>query len=329
MKVAFFSSKPYDKASFPQAKEASLFDFRFFKVHLDLTTVGLTAGFDAVCVFVNDDLSAEVLAGLSDNRVRYIALRCAGYNNVNLSVAAQRGLKIVRVPAYSPHAVAEHALALIMALNRKTHRAHNRVHEGNFALDGLLGFDVFGKTVGIVGTGRIGAVFANIMKGMGCELIAYDPYPNSSLDGIVEYVGLDSIWTRAEIISLHCPLTPESHHLIDDASIGKMKAGVMLINTSRGALIDTKALIKRLKSSKIGWVGLDVYEEEADLFFEDLSNQIIQDDVFARLMTFPNVMITGHQAFFTEQALESIAETTLQNLLDLKEGGDCPNEVAE
>ncbi|MFQ5846349.1 MAG: 2-hydroxyacid dehydrogenase [Candidatus Methylomirabilales bacterium] len=328
MKVAVFSTKPYDRTFLEAANAAHGHGLVFFEPHLTHETSTLAAGFPAVCVFVNDRLDASVLGALARQGTRVIALRCAGFNNVDLAAAADLGLSVVRVPAYSPHAVAEHAVALILALNRKIHRAHARVREGNFALEGLLGFDLCGRTVGIVGTGKIGAVIARIMKGFGCQLQAHDPFRNPECEALgVHYVSLSELLARSDIVTLHCPLTPDTHHLINPAVLGQMKPGVMLINTSRGAVIDTGAVIDALKSGQIGYLGLDVYEEEADLFFEDLSGRVIQDDVFARLLTFPNVIITGHQAFFTEQALRSIAETTLANLSDCEQGRACPNAV--
>ncbi|MEZ4605237.1 MAG: 2-hydroxyacid dehydrogenase [Deinococcales bacterium] len=319
MKVAVFSSKSYDE-DFLQAANGGRHEFHFFESRLHEKTAGLAQGFDCVCAFVNDSLKAEVLEILALGGTKLIALRSAGFNHVDLNAAKRLELKVVRVPAYSPYAVAEHALALIMALNRKTHRAFNRVREGNFSLEGLLGFDIRATTVGIVGTGKIGESFARIMSGFGCELLAFDPYPKTELDTILRYVSLAELFKQSDIISLHCPLSPESHHLIDARALAQMKDKVMLINTSRGALIDSKAVITALKSGKLGYLGLDVYEEEADLFFEDLSDKIIQDDVFMRLLTFPNVLITGHQGFFTQEALSNIAQTTLNNITAYAEG---------
>jgi D-lactate dehydrogenase len=328
MKVAVFSTKSYDRIFLEAANVDYGHELIFFEPRLNRETSILAAGFPAVCAFVNDQLDAAVLTTLARQGTRLIALRCAGFNNVDLASAQNLGLKVVRVPAYSPYAVAEHTVALILSLNRKIHRAYARVREGNFALDGLLGFDLYGKTVGIIGTGKIGAVVAKIMKGFGCHLLGYDPYPNSECKKIgLRYVSLTELFVESDIITLHCPLTPETHHLIDTKALDQMKNGVILINTSRGAVIDTKAVINALKSGKIGYLGLDVYEEEADLFFEDLSNIVIQDDVFARLLTFPNVIITAHQAFFTREALEGIAKTTLANIADFEQGRPCPNEV--
>ena len=260
---------------------------------------------------------------------RLIALRCAGFNNVDLKAAAELGMTVVRVPAYSPYAVAEHTVALILTLNRKLHRAYNRVREGNFSLDGLLGFDLHGRTVGIVGTGKIGRIVGQILQGFGCKILAYDLYPNPEFEASgAQYVEPLELAAKSDIITLHCPLTPETHHIVNAETINYIKPGVMLVNTSRGALIDTKAIIDGLKSKKIGYLALDVYEQEEDLFFEDLSNEVIQDDVFQRLLTFPNVIITGHQAFFTENALKNIAETTLSNITDFEKGKSCPNQVS-
>lgn len=327
MKIAVFSAKRYDR-EFLEAANAGRHTLRFLEPHLDEETCSLAAGFDAVCVFVNDSLNAEVLGTLAAFGVKLVALRCAGFNNVDVAAASRLGIGVVRVPAYSPHAVAEHAVGLVLMLNRKLHRAYNRVREGNFALDGLLGFDLHGRTVGIVGTGRIGTVFAGIMAGFGCKIIAFDPTPSPERmpPGTV-HASIDEVFAASDIISLHCPLTPQNHHLVGEKAIAGMKRGVMLINTSRGALIDTPFVIAALKTGQIGALGLDVYEEESDLFFEDLSDRIIPDDVFSRLLTFPNVVITGHQAFFTREALEKIAQTTMANLADWEAGGRCANAV--
>ncbi|MES2571525.1 MAG: 2-hydroxyacid dehydrogenase, partial [Verrucomicrobiota bacterium] len=268
------------------------------------------------------------VAALAASGVRLIALRCAGFNNVDLAAAKKHGLTVVRVPAYSPYAVAEHAVALILALNRKIYRAYNRVREGNFSLDGLLGFDLHGRTVGLIGTGKIGAVFARIMSGFGCRLLAFDPFENKEcLELGVRYEPFETLLAQSDIISLHCPLTPQNHHLINGAAMERMKNGVMLINTSRGALIDTADVIEALKNGRVGALGLDVYEEENELFFEDLSGHVLQDDVFTRLLTFPNVLITGHQAFFTQEALEGIATTTIGNITAFEKGDECKNRV--
>lgn len=323
MKVAVFSTKPYDHEFLTRANLAHGHDLSFLEERLSHVTVPLAAGAEAVCAFVNDDLSSPVLEGLARLGVRSVMLRSAGFNHVDLKTAARLGLSVAHVPGYSPHAVAEHCVALILALNRQIHRAHNRVREGNFALSGLLGFDLYGKTVGVVGTGQIGSCFARIMIGFGCRVVADDPYPNEDCRRMgVEYLPLDDVLGSSDIVSLHLPLTPQTHHFIQSERLGKMRDGVMLINTSRGVLIDTNAAIEALKSGKIGYLGLDVYEEEADLFFEDLSNEVLHDDVFSRLLTFPNVLITGHQAFFTREAMSTIAATTLENLTAAERGLD-------
>ncbi len=329
MKVAVFSTKPYDQQFLELAnREAHGHELVFLETRLNDTTVSLAKGFEAVCVFVNDQVDAQVLKALAEGGTRIVALRCAGFNNVDLKAAEANNIKVVRVPAYSPHAVAEHSVALMLSLNRQIHRAHNRIREGNFALDGLLGFDLHGRTVGIIGTGQIGVEVARIMRGFGCQVLGYDLHPSSDCEQLgVTFVSLDELLAQADIITLHCPLTPDTHHLINAPAIGRMKPGVMLINTSRGAIIDTSAIIEGLKSGHIGYLGLDVYEEEGDLFFEDLSNLVLQDDVFARLLTFPNVLITGHQAFFTRNALESIARITLGNLTELEQKGQCANQL--
>jgi D-lactate dehydrogenase len=329
MKVAVFSTKAYDRRFLEAANADRRHELVFFEARLTADTAVLATGFPAVCAFVNDQLDEKTLKALSEQEIRLIALRSAGFNHVDLTAATELGLTIVRVPAYSPYAVAEHAIGLILTLNRKIHRAYNRVREGNFSLDGLLGFDLHGKTVGIVGTGKIGVIVAQILKGFGCQLLTYDLYPNPECEALgAKYVELPELFAASDIITLHCPLTPETYHLINDQALEQMKPGVMLINTSRGALVDTEAVIGALKSRKIGYLGLDVYEQESDLFFEDLSEEVIQDDVFQRLLTFPNVLITGHQAFFTENALKNIAETTLSNITDIEQGRPCPNQIS-
>ena len=321
MRVAVFSAKPYDVESLTVANDGR-HDLTFLEPRLSPATAALASGSDVVCAFVNDDLGSDVLDRLAAGGVRLVALRSAGFNNVDLAAASRLGLTVARVPGYSPHAVAEHAVGLILSLNRKIHRAYNRVRENNFALTGLLGFDLHGRTVGVVGTGRIGTVFARIMRGFGCRVLAADPYPTEECVAAgVEYVDLDRLFVDSDIVALHCPLTPETHHLIDAAALARMREGVMIINTSRGALVDTAAVIAGLKSGRIGHLGLDVYEEEADLFFEDLSDRVVGDDVFARLLTFPNVLITGHQAFFTAEALAGIAGTTIGNVTAFERGG--------
>jgi D-lactate dehydrogenase len=314
MRTAFFSAKPYDRSSF-NAQNNGQHDITYLEPHLTPATASLAHGYPCVCVFVNDTVNATVLDTLHAGGTRLIALRSAGYNHVDLTRAKQLGITVVRVPAYSPYAVAEHTAALMLALNRHIPRAFNRVREGDFSIHGLLGFDLHGKTVGVVGTGKIGEAFCNIARGFGCQVIAHDLQPNPACEAIgVQYVKLSDLLQKSDIISLHCPLTPQTRHLIDDGVIAKVKPGVMLLNTSRGALIDTRSMITALKSGKVGYLGIDVYEEEADLFFEDLSDYILQDDVFARLLTFPNVIVTGHQAFFTREAVDGIATTTLHNI---------------
>lgn len=321
MDVALFSSKSYTREFFETANDSFNHKLQFFEARLAPETVELAKGFGAVCPFVNDNLNADVIRALAENGTRLIALRSAGFNHVDLKAAQDFNLTVCRVPAYSPYSVAEHAVGLILSLNRKTHRAYYRVREGNMSLEGLIGFDLRNKTVGIIGTGAIGTAFARIMHGFGCRLLAYDPRPNDECrEYQVEYTDLNRIFGQSDIISLHCPLNPHTDHLIDGAAIEKMKPGVMIINTGRGALIDTRAVIDHLKSGRVGYLGLDVYEEEEDLFFEDLSNRVIQDDTFARLLTFPNVLITGHQGFFTREALRSIARTTLDNIHAFEDG---------
>ncbi len=329
MDVAIFSTKTYDRKFLLAANETAAHALTFLEPRLTEQTVALADGFPVVCVFVNDILNADVLRSMQAGGTRLIALRCAGFNNVDLKTAHELGISVVRVPAYSPYAVAEHTIGLILALNRKIHRAYARVREGNFALDGLLGFDLRGKIVGIIGTGQIGRIVAKILSGFDCKLIAFDPHPNEEIEkhGVV-YVPIVQLLEQSDIVTLHCPLMPNTYHLIGPGAIERMKPGVMLINTSRGALIDTPSVIEALKEGKIGYLGLDVYEEEGDLFFEDLSEQVIQDDVFSRLLTFPNVIITGHQAFFTSNALSSIAETTLFNITEFSMGKKLTNEVS-
>lgn len=327
MRVAVFGSKSYD-SKFLNAANNARHELRFFEPRLSAETAGLANSFGAICVFVNDLVDAVAIAKLASLGVRLIALRCAGYNNVDLKAAVKHGIAVVRVPGYSPYAVAEHAIGLMLALNRKLHRAYNRVREGNFALDGLLGFDMHGKTVGIIGTGKIGTVVAKILVGFACPTLAFDPVPNERCRSSgVCYLTLDQLLAQSDIITLHCPLTPENKHMIDATALQKMKTGVMLINTSRGALIETAAVIEALKSGKVGYLGLDVYEEEEQIFFEDRSGLIISDDVFSRLLTFPNVIITGHQAFFTREALENIAATTVDNITKFERGEKLENQI--
>lgn len=328
MKVAFFSAKDFERGAFDAYNAKKGHELRYLTPHLNEDTAGLAAGHDCVCVFVNDALNAAVVDALGQLGVKLIAARSAGFNHIDLEAARRNGIAVVRVPAYSPFAVAEHAVAMLLTLNRKMHRAYNRVREGNFALDGLLGFDLHGKTIGVVGTGKIGQVFARIMLGFGCEVLAYDVAPNVSVREMgVQYVALADVLRKSDIVSLHCPLMPATHHMINDETLGRMKPGAMLINTSRGGLVDTRAVIAALKSGHLGSLGLDVYEEEAELFFEDLSGQVLQDDVFARLLTFPNVLITGHQAFFTSEALQGIAMTTLDNVSEFESTGDSKNRI--
>ncbi|CAN5585085.1 2-hydroxyacid dehydrogenase [soil metagenome] len=328
MRVAVFSSKPYDRVHLGAAASESGHELDFLEARLSAETVALATGYPAICAFVHDELNADVLRSLASGGTRLVALRTAGFNNVDLAAAREAGIRIGRVPAYSPYAVAEHAVALILALDRRTHRAFNRVREGNFALDGLLGFDLHGRCVGIVGTGRIGTVFARIMAGFGCRLIAYDPSPNDEVRELgARYVPLPELFAESDIIALHAPLTPDTHHVVDRPSLALVKPGVMIVNTSRGGLIDAEAAIEALKDGRIGYLGLDVYEEEEALFFEDLSQDVIQDDTFARLLTFPNVLITAHQAFFTVDALRRIAETTMANLTAFERDGAPVHEV--
>ncbi|MEH6483736.1 MULTISPECIES: 2-hydroxyacid dehydrogenase [Pseudomonas] len=315
MRIILFSCKPYDTESFASAEMPAAWHVQMQEARLSAETAALAEGYDVVCAFINDDLSAPVLERLAAGGTRLIALRSAGFNHVDLHAASQLGLPVVRVPAYSPYAVAEHAVALIMTLNRRTHRAFNRTREGDFSLHGLTGFDLHGKTVGIIGCGKIGLSLARIMRGFGCEVLLYDPYPVSGLSELgARQVSLETLISSSDIMSLHCPLTEGTHHLINADRLAQMKTGAMLINTGRGALIDTVAVISALKSGQLGYLGLDVYEEEADVFFEDYSDRPLQDDVLARLLTFPNVILTAHQAFLTREALSGIAQTTLDNI---------------
>jgi len=327
-RIAFFDTKSYDEESFNKINEKYNFEIKYFKGHLNRDNVILTKEADAVCIFVNDIADAEIIDSLTENGVKLIALRCAGFNNVDISAALGK-IAVVRVPAYSPYAVAEHAVALMMALNRKTHRAYLRTRDGNFALNGLMGFDMHGKTAGIIGTGKIAKILIHILKGFGMNILAYDLYPdyNFARENDVVYTTMDELYHSSDIISLHCPLTDQTKYLINDYSISKMKDGVMIINTGRGQLIHTNALIEGLKNKKIGAAGLDVYEEESEYFYEDKSDKIIDDDVLARLLSFNNVIVTSHQAFFTQEALANIASTTLQNIQDYIDGKPLENEV--
>ncbi|MFY8091379.1 MAG: 2-hydroxyacid dehydrogenase [Chitinophagaceae bacterium] len=328
MKIAFFSTKTYDKQYFETYNKPMGFEIIFFEVALNSSTVNLTKGFDAICAFVNDKIDEQVVESLHSNGVKLIALRCAGFNNVNIQACVVKGIKVVRVPAYSPEAVAEHTVALILTLNRKTHKAYNRVREGNFSLENLTGFNLFGKTIGVIGTGKIGITFSKIMLGFGCKVVAYDIVKSDALEKLgVEYLSLDDLLSCSDIVSLHCPLTPQTLHLINKESFEKMKDGVMLINTSRGGLINTKDTITALKKGKIAYLGIDVYEQEQDLFFKDLSDQLILDDDISRLLTFPNVLVTAHQAFLTKEALTQIAQTTLNNISDVNKGIHSKNEI--
>ncbi len=328
MKVSIFSTKSYDRSFFNAANAHYQHELTFLEARLDCQTALLAKDAIAVCIFVNDEVDKKTIEALAKQNVSLIALRSAGYNHVDVQAAKDLGIKLVRVPAYSPYAVAEHTIGLILTLNRKLHRAYNRVREGNFSLEGLLGFDLHGRTIGIIGTGRIGTVVAQIMTGFGCKVLAYDLYPNPQCEAMaVQYVDMHELLSQSDIITLHCPLTSKTQHLINQEAIAQMKTHVMLINTSRGALIDTNSVIAALKSSKISALGLDVYEQESELFFEDHSDRILQDDTFARLMTFPNVMITGHQAFFTEDAMRAIAEVTLENITQIGQGKTCENEI--
>lgn len=327
-KIAFFGAKPYDISSFDQVNKDFNYDIKYYKGHLNKNNLVLTQGTDAVCIFVNDTADAEIIDGLAKNGVKLLALRCAGYNNVDLA-AAKGKMKIVRVPAYSPYAVAEHAVALMLSLNRKIHRAYWRTRDGNFSLHGLMGFDMHGKTAGIIGTGKIAKILIKILKGFGMNIVAYDLYPDYAFaeEQGITYTTLDELYKQSDIISLHCPLTDKTKYLINDISICKMKDNVMIINTGRGMLIYTNALIEGLKNKKIAAAGLDVYEEEGDYFYEDKSDKIIDDDVLARLLSFNNVIVTSHQAFFTKEALHNIAETTLLNIKAFMENQPLANEV--
>jgi D-lactate dehydrogenase len=328
MKIAVFSTKPYDRRFLDEVNAELGHELTFLEPRLTSDTAPLAEGFPAVCAFVNDELGRPVLEALRAGGTELVALRCAGFNNVDLEAAEELGIEVVRVPAYSPYAVAEHTLALILALNRRIHRAYNRVREGNFNLDGLLGFDLRGKTAGVVGTGRIGEAVIRILAGIGCDILAHDPYPSEACEALgARFVPIETLLRESDIITLHCPLTPETFHLIDEAAIAVMKPGVMLVNTSRGEIVHTRAVIEGLKSGQIGNLALDVYEEEGDLFFRDLSGRVLADDVFARLLTFPNVIITGHQAFFTREAMENIARTTLENVRDIELHGHSDNAV--
>lgn len=328
-KIAFFGAMPYDKQTFDAANEAFGYEIKYFSGNISVDNVSLTRGAEAVCVFVNDKVDAAVIQHLKENGVKVIALRCAGFNNVDLKAAQEAGIRVVRVPAYSPHAVAEYALALMLSLNRKIQRASWRTRDGNFTLNGLMGFDMYGKTVGVIGTGKIAKVLVNILRGFGMKILGYDVYPDYEFaqQNEMTYVTLDELYAQSDIITLHCPLTPETEHIINRQSIDKMKKGVMIINTGRGGLINSEDLIEGLKSKKVGFAGLDVYEEEGDYFYKDKSDKIIDDDTLARLLSFNNVIMTSHQAFFTKEATDNIAHTTLTNLQDFFAGRELINEV--
>ena len=328
MKVAFFDAKTYDEASFDKYSEKKGISIKYFETKLNEDTVSLTKGYDVVCVFVNDTVNAQVIDRLCENGVRVIALRCAGYNNVDVKHAFGK-IHILRVPAYSPHAVAEHAMAMLLTSVRRIHKAYIRTKDFNFSLSGMTGFDLHGKTVGVIGTGRIGKVFVDICRGFGMNVLAYDKHSAKEIENgdTVRYVSLDELFGKSNIISLHCPLTEETHHIINEETLSKCQKGVIIINTSRGALVDAEALLDGIKSRKVGAACLDVYEEESEFFFEDFSGHIVEDDTLARLISMPNVIVTSHQAFLTEEALSNIAETTVNNIVDFFANGECVNEV--
>lgn len=328
MNIAVFSAKPYDRQYLDAANDAEGHQIKYFDDPLDMDTVGLAAGYNAVCIFVNDTADAAILDALKRGGTNLVALRCTGFNNVDLKAAQQLGMKVVRVVNYSPNSVAEHAVALLLAINRKIHRAYNRTRDFNFSLDGLMGFDFCGKTVAVIGTGKIGRVFARIMLGFGCDVIGYDAFPSPEFERLgARYAVPGEIGFSADIISLHCPLTPQTHHIINADSLARAKRGALLVNTSRGGLVDTEAAIEALKSGQLGGLALDVYEQEADLFFRDLSSTIITDDVVQRLVSFPNVIVTGHQAFFTREAMTTICQTTLRNATEFASGQTLTNEI--
>ncbi len=328
MKIAFFDTKPYDKPAFEKFGEENGVTFKYFETKLNEDTAELAHGFDGVCVFVNDTVNAEVIDRLYEMGVGVVALRCAGFNNVDMKHAHGK-VHVLRVPAYSPYAVAEHTMAMLLTSIRRIHKAYIRTRDYNFSLAGMTGFDLHGKTVGVIGTGRIGQVFINICRGFGMKVLAYDKFPAERLDNgdTIRYVTLDELFTQSDIISLHCPLTEETYHIIDEDALAKCRRGVVLLNTSRGALVDAEALLNGIKSRRVGAACLDVYEEESDLFFEDYSGHILDDDTLARLISMPNVIVTSHQAFLTEEALSNIAETTVKNITGFFANGQCPNEV--
>lgn len=329
MRVVCFSAQSYDRRFLEAAASGTSHQWTFLEARLDASTATLGSGFDAVCAFVNDSLDRECLKALSDASVQHVVLRCAGFNNVDIDAAKELGIRIARVPKYSPYAVAEHTIGLVQTLNRKIHKAYNRVRENNFALEGLLGFDLHGKTFGIIGTGAIGRALAKIVHGFGCQLLMYDLHEDEDCRTLGKYVSTEELLKSSDIVSLHCPLTPQTHHLINEQAFDWMKPGAMLVNTSRGALIDTQAAIIALKKKSLGGLALDVYEEESNLFFRDLSAEVIVDDVFSRLLTFPNVLVTAHQAFFTREALEEIARVTMKNLSQFEQGSVVENEVKQ
>ncbi|MBO5879556.1 MAG: 2-hydroxyacid dehydrogenase [Clostridia bacterium] len=328
MKLAFFDTKPYDKSSFDKYAEEYGIEIKYFETKLNEDTVELACGYDAVCVFVNDTVSREVIDKLYSFGVRAIALRCAGYNNVDVKYAFGK-IHVLRVPAYSPYAVAEHTIAMLLTSIRRIHKAYVRTKDFNFNITGMTGFDLYGKTVGVIGTGKIGRVFINICRGFGMNVLAYDKFPSPDLDNgdTIKYTTLDELFSKSDIISLHCPLTEDTYHIIDEHAIEKCKKGVVILNTSRGALVDAEALLSGIKSRKVGAACLDVYEEESDFFFEDYSGHILDDDVLARLISMPNVIVTSHQAFLTEEALSNIAQTTVENLVSVFTTGKCQNEI--
>lgn len=329
MQIAMFSTKSFDRDYFKRANEKHSFDMQYYEPRLSPQTATLASGSPVVCIFVNDVADAETIEQLAANGTRFIALRCAGFNNVDLQAAADHNILVSRVPAYSPYATAEHTVALMMTLNRRIHKAYNRCREGNFALEGLMGFDFHGKTAGVIGTGKIGALVCKILNGFGCKVLAYDIHENPDVVSVGgTYVSLDQLLAESDIVSLHCPLTPETRYLINDETLAKTKPGVMLVNTGRGGLVDTDAAIRSLKSRHLGYFALDVYEEEEGVFLEDLTATGIDDDKLARLLTFPNVLVTGHQAFFTKEAMTAIAETTLANVARFGRGEECPNRVS-
>jgi D-lactate dehydrogenase len=329
MKIAVFSAKRYDREFLDAANAAAGHQIKYYEAPLDAESVGLAAGYNAVCIFVNDTCDGVVLAELQRGGTCLVALRCTGFNNVDLEAAATLGIKVVRVVDYSPYSVAEHAVALLQAINRKIHRAYNRTRDSNFALDGLMGFDLHGKTVAVIGTGKIGRVFTKIMLGFGCNVIGYDKYPSPEFEALgAHYAEPGEIGRDADIVSLHCPLTPETHHIINADSLSRAKRGALLINTSRGGLIDTEAAIEALKSGQLGGLAIDVYEQEAGIFFRDLSNVVVTDDVLQRLISFPNVIVTGHQAFFTREAITTICETTLRSATQFAQGLPLSDEIS-